>query len=120
MEPPKPGYNSLSFQVRRAIRLADAQPENLARAVQALKTIDWINDVRVQGGHLRVHYDASIVNFRDIERVLDLAGLHQPAGLSWRCRSAWYRFLDANARSNALSKGGACCSRPPSPRQDRE
>jgi len=95
--------------------LADIPPEKLEQAIQTLRAIEWLDDVRVDGRRLRVRYDASGVNFRDIERLLDEAGLQRPTSLWWRFRSALNRFLDKNARSNALARGGACCSRPPSP-----
>lgn len=107
--------DTTAFQVRRTIPLANARPEKIEQAVQTLRAAEWLSDVHVEGRRLRVAYDASAVNFRDIERLLDAAGMQRPASLWWRCQSAWYRFLDANARSNALSRGGACCSRPPSP-----
>ena len=115
MEPLKSARESTAFRVRRRIPLAEVRPEELDQAVQMLRATDWIEDVRVDGSHLHLAYDASGVNFRDIEHLLDEAGLQRPTSLWWRCRFAWYRFLDTNARSNALSKGGACCSRPPSP-----
>ncbi|MGO9444384.1 MAG: hypothetical protein ACLPXB_06340 [Thiobacillaceae bacterium] len=117
MQAPKPTSNTRTASVRRVICLANSQPENLARAVKTLETIDWIDTVCVHGTRINVRYDASGVNFGDIEELLGAAGLYPPARLSWRGRSAWYRFLDANARSHALSNGGACCSRPPVPRQ---
>ncbi|HUW50609.1 MAG TPA: hypothetical protein VMV75_06305 [Sulfuricella sp.] len=115
MEPSKPERDTTAFQVRRAIPLADIPPEKLEQAIQTLRAIEWLDDVRVDGRRLRVRYDASGVNFRDIERLLDEAGLQRPTSLWWRFRSALNRFLDKNARSNALARGGACCSRPPSP-----
>jgi hypothetical protein len=117
MQAATPPSNTRTASVRRAVCLANSQPENLARAVKMLETIDWIDAVCVHGTRLHVRYDASAVNFGDIEGLLDAAGLYPPVRLSWRCRSAWYRFLDANARSHALSNGGACCSRPPVTRQ---
>jgi hypothetical protein len=115
MQPLKPERDTLAFQVRRTIPLAGVPPEKLAQGVQMLRAIEWIDDVRVDESRLHVRYDASGVNFRDIERLFDEAGLQRPTSLWWRCRFAWYRFVDTNARSNALSKAGACCSRPPSP-----
>jgi len=115
MEPSKPERDTTAFQVRRAIPLADVRPEKLEQAVQALRATGWLSDVGVDGRRLRVSYDASGANFRDIERLLDEAGLQRPTSLWWRFRSAWYRFVDTNSRSNALSRGGACCNRPPSP-----
>lgn len=116
MEPSKPEHDSTAFQVKRAILLADAQPEKVAQAVQTLRAIKWLSDVHADGQRLSVRYDASGANFSDLEQLLDEAGLHRPTSLWWRFKSALYRFLDANVKSNALSGGGACCNRPPSPK----
>jgi hypothetical protein len=101
--------------VKRTIPVLDAQMEKLQQLAKTLQAIESIAEVRVDDGQLRLRYDASSVGFQDIERLLDEAGVSRPTGFWWRLKSAWYRFLDANARSNALSRGGACCSRPPSP-----
>jgi NADP-dependent 3-hydroxy acid dehydrogenase YdfG len=107
--------NSGAFEVTRTIPVHDAQPEKLQQLANTLQAIESIAEVRVDDGRLHLRYDASSVGFQDIERLFNEAGLQRPTSLWWRCRSAWYRFLDTNAKSNALSKGGACCSRPPSP-----
>jgi hypothetical protein len=65
-------------------------------------------------GQLLVSYDSSLVGIRDIEALLDRAGIARASGFGWRLKSAWYRFLDENTRANAHSRGGACCNRPPS------
>lgn len=114
MEQLKPERDTTAFHVRRTIPLAKAPPEKLEQALLTLREIEWLIDVGVDDQHLRVHYDASNVNFRDIERLLDEVGLQRPTSVWWRFRSALYRYLDTNARSNALSRGGACCNRPPS------
>ncbi len=115
MEPSKPEHDTPAFQVRRTIPLADVPSEKLEKAVLTLRDIDWLSDVRVDGRRISLRYDASGANFLDIERLLDEAGLQRPTSLWWRFRSALYRFLDTNARSNALSRSSACCNRPPSP-----
>ncbi|HYP68529.1 MAG TPA: hypothetical protein VEP67_09825 [Thiobacillaceae bacterium] len=102
-----------AVRVKRTLRLTDVQPEKLAQALRALRAMEWLSDVLLDGERIHVRYDASCVNFRDIERLLDEAGVPHPASFGWRLRSAWYRFLDSNARSHALSRG-ACCSKPPS------
>ncbi len=102
-----------AFEVSRSIPLASMS--DLEQGMQALRAIEPITHVHLHGKSLRIRYDASCVGFKEIEQLLADAGIVPATGLSWRCRSAWYRFLDANAKSNALSGGGACCSRPPSP-----
>jgi hypothetical protein len=103
-----------AFLVRRTVPLAEA-PAAPEASLNALRAIEPIVEASVAGRTLRLRYDASCVGFADIERLLGEAGIVPARGLAWRWRSAWYRFLDANARSNAQSGGGACCSRPPSP-----
>lgn len=65
-------------------------------------------------GRLTIRYDASLLGFPDIERVLDVAGAVRPDSLWWRFRAEWFRFTDGNARANAHATH-ACCSRPPVP-----
>lgn len=104
-----------AFEVKRTIPVHDAQPDKLQQLANTLQAIESIAEVRVDDGQLHLCHDASGVGSQDIERLLNEAGLQRPASFWWRCRSAWYRFLDTNARSNARSLSGACCSRPPSP-----
>ncbi|HUW28635.1 MAG TPA: hypothetical protein VMV97_08490 [Sulfuriferula sp.] len=104
-----------SFAVTRKIPLAPAAAEKLQNAIQQLTAIETIIDAHVdRHGQLRISYDASSVGIRDIEALLDKAGIARTSGFWWRLKSAWYRFLDENAKSNARSGGGACCNRPPS------
>lgn len=108
----KPGKGP--FDVDRTIPLLPAAANALEEALLKMSAIEPVTDARVDHrGQLRIRYDASIVGIRDIERLLDESGVGRPSSTGWRFKSAWYRFLDGNARSNALSKGGACCSRPP-------
>lgn len=103
------------FDVTRKILLAPAAAEKLKDAAQQLMAVEPIIDARVdQRGRLRISYDASCVGIRDIEALLDKAGIARASGAWWWLKSVWYRFLDENAKSNARSEGGACCNRPPS------
>jgi hypothetical protein len=103
------------FDVTRKIQLAPAATEKLQDAVQQLTAIETIIDAHVdRHGQLRISYDASSAGIRDIEVLLDKAGVARASGFWWRLKSAWYRFLDENAKSNARSGSGACCNRPPS------
>lgn len=116
------GSNTLfASELKRIVPLLPAAPEKLDALISRLESIEPISEARLDsGGRLRIRYDASCVSIRDIERFMDEAGVARPSGAWWRFKSAWYRFVDDNARSNALSAGGACCSRPPSPwRSDR-
>jgi hypothetical protein len=115
MDRPNASRDADAFLVKRTIPLSNTPAERLDEGVRALRAIEPITDVRVEGDRLRLRYDASCVGLKDIEQLLADAGIVPASGFWWRCKSALYRFLDANARSNALSRGGACCGRPPSP-----
>jgi hypothetical protein len=111
---PKAKKQKGPFDVSRTVLLAPASAERLNAAIQRLKNIEPIIDAGMdQHGRLRISYDASCVGIRDVEELLDEDGIGRASGLWWHLKSLWYRFLDENTRSNALSKGGACCSRPP-------
>lgn len=61
---------------------------------------------------VRLVYDSSEVGFDQIELMLATAG-YPVADTYWsRMKSAMYRFKDENARSNAHSTAGTCCSHP--------
>ena len=116
---------SAASTLKRVVPLLPAAPGTLEALTVKLTGIEAISAVHIDDQHrLHLRYDASVMNLRDIERLLDESGVGRPATLWWRLKSAWYRFVDGNARSNALSSGGACCSRPPSPwgasRPDRD
>jgi len=109
------------FDVTRRIPLAPAAAETLQNAVRQLNAVDSILDARIdRHGKLRISYDSTSVGIRDIEAWLDSAGVARASGTGWRLKSAWYRFLDENARANARSRGGACCNRPPSAHGPRD
>lgn len=103
------------FVVARNIPLAPVSAEKLQDAVRQLAALDPILDAHIdRHGHLRISYAASHIDIRNIETLLDKTGIARASGSWWRLKSAWYQFLDENARVNALSQGGACCNRPPS------
>ena len=98
-------------QVRRTIPIDDTQPDQLERVARSLKAIEAVNDIRTDSrGKLRIRYDASCIGIWDIERILEEDGITLPFGYWWRVKLAWYRFLDHNARSKAISGEGSCCS----------
>lgn len=101
------------FLVTRSIPLSFPSAAERDRVLAALAQTDGVLGARVdRNGRLRIHYDAARIGFGDVEHALTAAGLSLPTGASWRLKSAWYRYLDANARSNAQAKAGACCSKP--------
>lgn len=102
-----------AFDVTRKVALEPGQEARLEEAVRHLKGFEPILSVRVSGRNsLRITYDAACIGIGDIGQMLDAAGFTRSGGLAWKLRSAWYAFLDANARSSSMP-GGACCNRPP-------
>lgn len=109
------GLTSGASEVKRSIPLLPVAAAQMEAAAARLRAIEPISELHFDGtARLRLRYDASCVGFGEIERLLDEAGLVRADSAWWRFKAAWYRFLDRNARSNALSRGGACCNRPPS------
>lgn len=103
------------FDVTRRIPLAPGKDAALDEVVRGLAALEPVREARLEGSsRLRVRYDASCLSIGDVLAFLDEAGVPRREGFGWRMKSAWYGFLDGNARSNALSTGGACCNRPPS------
>lgn len=104
------------FDVDRSIPLRPVAADTLEEAIRKVSALEPVIDAYVdRRGYLQIRYDASSVGIRDIERLLDESGVGRLSNAWWRFKSAWYRFLDDNARSNAHSSGGACCNRPPTP-----
>lgn len=102
-----------AFAVTRTIPIGATASGKLERVIDRLEHVESVAYAKATGKkQLRVRYDASCVGFREIERLLE-AGIARPTGVWWRLRSAWYAFIDQNARSNARSGSGACCNRPP-------
>lgn len=102
-----------AFLVTRGIPLSFTSQDQRDRVLTTLAQTDGVLGTRVdRNGRLRIHYDAARIGFGNIEHALTAAGLSLPKGTLWRLKSAWYRYVDANARSNAQAKAGACCSKP--------
>ncbi len=102
-----------AFTVTRVARTINASDKQLTRVAQILEETEGLLEVRVgREGRLHIRYDASHIGFGDIERLLDNVDIALPRSAGWWLKSAWYRFLDQNAQTNATAKGGACCSNP--------
>lgn len=102
------------FEVTRTIPLAPQAAETLAGALDALRATAGIIEARLaRPASLMLRYDAAVIGIREIENFLQGTGVACNATRAWRLKSAWYAFVDGNARSNAASTGGACCNRPP-------
>jgi copper chaperone CopZ len=106
---------SRAFTVTRRFRISTpAAPEQADSIAASLLEVDGIDKVRIRTGAIRVRvtYDASRIDFGQIEQLLVDWG-YPPPGHWWhRAKRAWYCFLDENARDNARSSPGHCCSKP--------
>jgi len=104
------------FDVDRTIPLRPVAADKFEEAVRKICALEPVVDAHIdRHGQLRIRYVASSVGIRDIERLLDESGVRRPSNAWWQFKSAWYRFLDDNARTNAHASGGACCNRAPTP-----
>lgn len=104
------------FDVDRTIPLRPVSADMFEEAVRHMNAFESVIDAHIdRRGQLRIRYDATSVGIRDIERLLDESGVGRLSNAWWRLKSAWYGFLDDNARTNAHSSGGACCNRTPTP-----
>jgi copper chaperone CopZ len=61
---------------------------------------------------VRFVYDSAQVGFDDIEKALSDGGYPVSDSRWTRFKVARYRFMDENARNNAQTTGGNCCSHP--------
>jgi hypothetical protein len=103
-----------AFFVTRTIPVTDASTAQLEQGLRCLEKIEPVTQASINElRRLKISYDASCIGFKDIERMLDEAGIRRPASMGWRIKAAWYAFLDTNARNAALGGGGACCNKPP-------
>jgi hypothetical protein len=102
------------FAVSRTVPLKPAALDRVRDVIKSLESRDLIVGARLDDrNRLHVVYDSSCVGIRDIENWLYDSGLSAESGFGWRMKSAWYAFLDENAKSNARASGGSCCNRPP-------
>jgi copper chaperone CopZ len=104
-----------AFVVHRSLPVPGVHDQGNVQTIHdCLGGLDGVQEVDVDSARKRVRvvYDAAQVGFEAIEKVLIDAGY--PLADNWwvRFKSGWYRYLDENARANAQSKGGACCSNP--------
>lgn len=97
--------------VSRSIRLSNLERDS-TRAVQALDTLPSVTSVTQGTGSLRVLYDPSRIDYAAVQATLHTAGVELPAGRWARLKTAWFSYLDGNARANANAGTGSCCSNP--------
>lgn len=104
-----------AITVRRTVKVPMMQCEHCVQTIrECLAGLAGMQQVDINLAHkqIRLIYNAAQLGFADIEAALVTAG-YPPAHNRWSCiKSAIYSYLDENARVNATSKGGACCSNP--------
>lgn len=107
------------FEVRRTIPLASATVDNMRNVLRRLGGLEGVRLTKFDEAtrQLSISYDAARIGLTEIRDLLRDAGVAETSTLMWRLKSAWYGFLDTNARTNARSTGGACCNRPPPSRK---
>jgi|GEM_PF-2134014 len=101
-----------AFTVTRCFPVDETDIEKLERALTGNDAIEAVARHRLCKG-VAIRYDSARVGYADIELALAHAGIPLRHSRWTRIKAGWFRFVDENAKSNAASKGGACCSRPP-------
>lgn len=104
-----------NFVVTRRVPLANpVAGETMQHVGEVLGSIEGVSSCRVDArrGRIQVMYDASRIGFAAIEQAVEGAGGVLARGGWARLKSAWFRYLDTNAKANAGGGAGACCSNP--------
>ncbi len=101
------------FSVHRTLVLSVMDEESVPKIRGCLEELPGMEQLVFDDGRRRLEltYDASLLGLPVIEQALADAGCSAADGRWSRMRRAWYRYLDENARANAMAKG-ACCSNP--------
>jgi hypothetical protein len=115
MSETRAGSENGNFVVTRRVSLANPiAGETMQPFGKALESVDGVSSCRIDArrGRMQVTYDASRIGFAVIEQAVEGAGGVLARGGWARLKSAWFRYLDANAKANASGGAGACCSNP--------
>jgi len=83
-------------------------------ATRALTQQPGVQSIRIDfnHGHICICYDNTIVGVEAVVEGLKNAGYPLRQRFWDRLKYTWWRYLDENARSNATSVNGPCCSNP--------
>lgn len=103
-----------AFVMHRAIRLTTLRSPDQSEQLAELAIELPVLDVRLRANRLSLSYKVTDVQWPYIEQRLEaLQLLDGESGLN-RLRCWWYRYVDANALSNATAKNDHCCNKAPS------
>lgn len=100
--------NKAQWVTQRVIRLTAATTTKLSEALGGLPGI--ISIEQVNGNRWMLCYDVRVIQFAAIATAMKP---YLSSGWFWRCKTTWFNFEDENNRDSLLSKGGACCNKPP-------
>lgn len=107
----RPGVNEQSL-VSRSLSLDTAQvtEEELEQILTELDQLPGIDSVDFQADKqwLQLHYDASHLNFEQIEACLNRHKIDATRGWLNRLKAGYYEFVDENIRAN-LKHQPHCC-----------
>jgi hypothetical protein len=81
-------------------------------AMQCLNGLPGVVSVASRTTSLRILYEPAHLDYAGILAALAEAGVALPQSRWARLKSAWFSYLDGNARANANAGFGSCCSNP--------
>ncbi len=90
---------------RRLLLTAATDPAPVAGRLRALEGVKWLSS---EGNVLTVAYDFTHLDYDTLLRELAELGLQTKETGLQALRCAWYRFSDANARSDGPASKGCC------------
>ncbi len=90
------------------------QDTDVIRVEAALKKLSGVSVIKFypEKRKVRITYDQTKIDFRNILRQLEEAGFPASAGWWSRLKADWFQYLDQNARENANAPEPPCCSNP--------
>lgn len=85
--------------------------QTLARALTQQPGV-WGVELDLQHDRIHVRYDNALIGVEMLVEALRNAGYPPRQRFLDRLKYGWWRYLDENARGNATSSSGPCCSNP--------
>ena len=104
-----------AFVARRKVSVLGVHDRNSLKVIcEQLSDMSGIQSIEqeLDNNRIVVVYDTAKIGFNVIEKAFSDAGYSLLNNRWERFKYAWYRYLDENAKANAESKDGACCSNP--------